>query len=45
MRLTNNYWVVEGIVSFGRACGLEEWPAVYTRVKSFENWIRSRLRP
>lgn len=45
MRISNNFWIVEGIVSFGRACGLEEWPAVYTRVKSYEQWIRSNLRP
>lgn len=31
MRVTPEAWVLEGIVSFGRACGLEDWPAVYTR--------------
>lgn len=45
MRTSNNYWVVEGIVSFGRACGLDEWPAVYTRVTSFDSWIKYNLRP
>lgn len=45
MKFTDNYWVVEGIVSFGRACGLEGWPGVYTRVSSFEDWIKSTMRP
>jgi len=45
MRVSNNHWIVEGIVSFGRGCGLQEWPAVYTRVSSFDQWIRTNLRP
>lgn len=45
MRVSNNHWIVEGIVSFGRGCGLHEWPAVYTRVSSFDQWIKSNLRP
>ncbi len=45
MKFTDNYWVVEGIVSFGRACGLEGWPGVYTRVSSFEYWIKMTMRP
>lgn len=45
MRLLNNYWLVEGIVSFGRGCGLENWPAIYTRVASFEDWIRDTIEP
>ncbi|KAG4080172.1 hypothetical protein HA402_008243 [Bradysia odoriphaga] len=45
MKFTDNYWIVEGIVSFGRACGLEGWPGVYTRVSSFEDWIENNMRP
>lgn len=44
MIVKNNYWSVEGIVSFGRGCGLEGWPAIYTRVESFEDWIRQTIR-
>lgn len=28
MKFSDKYWVVEGIVSFGRACGLEGWPGL-----------------
>lgn len=45
MRSLNNYWLVEGIVSFGRGCGLEGWPAIYTRVASFDDWIRETIQP
>lgn len=45
MKISGNVWVVEGIVSFGRGCGVEDWPAVYTRVASFDQWIRYQLKP
>lgn len=45
MRPVSNYWVIEGVVSFGRSCGLEGWPGVYSRVSSHENWIRNTLSP
>lgn len=45
MKFTDSYWFVEGIVSFGRACGLEGWPGVYTRVSSFEDWIKTAMIP
>ena len=38
-------WAIEGVVSFGNRCGLENWPAVYTRVTNYEDWIKSKLRP
>lgn len=38
------YWTVEGIVSFGRGCGLEGWPGVYTRVSNYVDWIKSVIR-
>lgn len=45
MRERNGYWFVEGIVSFGYGCGKDGWPGIYTRVSSFDSWIRSNLRP
>lgn len=45
MKVAGNHWIIEGIVSFGRGCGLESWAAVYTRVESYDRWIRSNLRP
>lgn len=44
MRVSKSQWSIEGIVSFGRACGLEGWPAIYTRVSSYEDWIRTVIR-
>lgn len=44
MRFQDNAWVIEGIVSFGVKCGFQGWPAVHTRVSSYENWIRSTIR-
>ncbi|KAL5284332.1 CLIPB9.2 family protein [Megaselia abdita] len=44
MRFQENAWVIEGIVSFGVKCGLQGWPAVHTRVSSYDNWIRSTIR-
>lgn len=44
MTVKGNYWTVEGVVSFGRGCGLEGWPAIYTRVASFEEWILQTIR-
>ncbi|XP_013105116.2 serine protease 7 [Stomoxys calcitrans] len=43
-RLSPHGWCVEGIVSYGRGCGLET-PAIYTRVRSFLNWIHSNVVP
>lgn len=45
MKIWQGVWVVEGIVSFGRGCGQAGWPAVYTRVESYEPWVRQNLRP
>lgn len=44
VRLANNAWVVEGLVSYGRGCGLEK-PGVYTRVQSYLPWIRANVKP
>ncbi|XP_054725162.1 serine protease 7 [Anastrepha obliqua] len=40
-----NRWYLEGVVSFGNRCGLEGWPAVYTRVADYVDWIEQTLRP
>lgn len=45
MRLVSNAWVIEGVVSFGRGCGLQDWPAVYTRVSNYVDWIQRNMRP
>ncbi|XP_018796326.1 PREDICTED: serine protease easter [Bactrocera latifrons] len=46
MRQTaQNRWYLEGVVSFGNRCGLEGWPAVYTRVADYTDWIAQSLRP
>lgn len=44
MRFKDN-WIVEGIVSFGYLCGLEDWPAIYTRVSSYSEWIDKHIKP
>ncbi|XP_037942638.1 serine protease 7-like [Teleopsis dalmanni] len=44
MRFQSGAWVLEGIVSFGFKCGLKNWPAVYTRVISYADWIRKSMR-
>ncbi|XP_016976328.1 serine protease 7-like [Drosophila rhopaloa] len=38
-------WVLQGIVSFGYLCGAENWPGVYTRVSSYDAWIKEKMRP
>ena len=43
VRLANNAWVVEGLVSYGRGCGLEK-PGVYTRVRSYLPWIHANVK-
>ncbi|VEN56987.1 unnamed protein product [Callosobruchus maculatus] len=35
----SSQWYIEGIVSYGAQCGTEGWPAVYTNVASFLDWI------
>ncbi|XP_061401322.1 serine protease 7-like [Musca vetustissima] len=43
-QLTPDGWFVEGLVSYGRGCGLET-PAIYTRVRSYIDWIRNNMEP
>lgn len=42
VRLVGDCWVIEGLVSYGRGCGLER-PGVYTRVRSFIAWIHANI--
>lgn len=44
MRFRDN-WIAEGIVSFGYLCGLDGWPAIYTKVSSYTEWIDKHIRP
>uniref|UniRef100_A0A1B0G1F4 Uncharacterized protein n=1 Tax=Glossina morsitans morsitans TaxID=37546 RepID=A0A1B0G1F4_GLOMM len=44
MRISPNGWIAEGIVSYGRGCGLEQ-PAVYTRVRKYIQWIHDNVTP
>ncbi|CAD7077944.1 unnamed protein product [Hermetia illucens] len=36
---------LDGIVSFGKGCGLENWPGVYTNVTAYKDWIMENLKP
>jgi secreted trypsin-like serine protease len=36
-------FVVVGVTSFGKACGLEDTIGVYTRVSAYVNWIVKAL--
>lgn len=36
-------WYVEGIVSYGKRCGMKDWPGVYTKVVHYLNWIERKL--
>lgn len=39
-------WTVVGIVSYGPGqCGLHNYPAVYTKVYSYVDWILDNMRP
>ncbi|KAM7360656.1 serine protease 7-like [Cochliomyia hominivorax] len=42
VRSVDGKWVIEGIVSYGRGCGLER-PGVYTRVSSYISWIHDNI--
>uniref|UniRef100_A0AAG5CPJ7 CLIP domain-containing serine protease n=1 Tax=Anopheles atroparvus TaxID=41427 RepID=A0AAG5CPJ7_ANOAO len=36
-------WFLEGVVSYGNKCGLEDWPGVYTHVPAYMGWVRSSI--
>ncbi|KAF4532181.1 hypothetical protein B566_EDAN002243 [Ephemera danica] len=42
----NSRWTIVGIVSYGyEKCGVENIPAVYTRVAPYLDWINSNMEP
>lgn len=45
MQLIGTSWTSIGVVSFGRGCGVEGWPGVYTRVAEYVDWIEDSLKP
>uniref|UniRef100_A0A182PAD4 CLIP domain-containing serine protease n=1 Tax=Anopheles epiroticus TaxID=199890 RepID=A0A182PAD4_9DIPT len=32
-------WYLEGIVSYGNRCGLEDWPGIYSHVPAYMAWV------
>lgn len=43
MSFNGNNWSLDGIVSFGYLCGLEGWPAIYTKVSAYFEWIQKHM--
>ncbi|XP_034812364.1 hepatocyte growth factor-like protein isoform X2 [Pan paniscus] len=41
---THNCWVLEGIIIPNRVCARSRWPAVFTRVSVFVDWIHKVMR-
>lgn len=39
----DNHYYLLGVVSYGYDCGTEGYPAVYTRVPNFVNWIMTTI--
>ncbi|CAD7077942.1 unnamed protein product [Hermetia illucens] len=35
---------LDGIVSSGKGCGLEDWPGIYTNVTAHKDWIMENLK-
>lgn len=43
--LSHVYWYLAGVVSFGvSSCGINGWPAVYTKVTEYVNWIEAHIK-
>ncbi|XP_058298236.1 hepatocyte growth factor-like protein isoform X4 [Hylobates moloch] len=41
---THNCWVLEGIIIPNRVCARSRWPAVFTRVSVFVDWVHKVMR-
>ena len=43
MYYSNMYqqWMIAGVTSFGRGCGLPDYAGIYTRVTVYNDWIKS----
>ena len=37
----NQQWMLAGITSYGRGCGLTDYAGVYTRASAYTKWIVS----
>ena len=37
-------WQADGIVSYGRGCGVADWPGVYANIPSYYDWIVDNIR-
>ena len=42
-RTSGGRWSLVGIVSFGRGCGEQKAPGVYTRITSYLDWIKATV--
>lgn len=41
----DNVWKIYGIVSFGTsACGMKDFPAIYTKVSYYLDWINQNIQ-
>jgi hypothetical protein len=36
-------WMIAGVTSYGRGCGLRDYAGIYTRVSVYVDWIKSTV--